>query len=229
MLLIRRRRRALTHIFAAEAALVALLALSFTPMLAQDVSVTRLPIDTDMTVRLTNLNSHVNYDRSGDSYFIVPAGRYSVQLLRDGQIAYQEVEYIDADSPDTRIVNPNRMEILVGLSGGNPQFDPSVCGALEIAAQLAIRTYGFDDNDLQRRLNTAEISSSGGRRLLWSDASGVGDVVDRVQADPATGPSAKPRKLSHLSRPVDATDHTLADGIIESHSVADRRSQEWLF
>ena len=98
--------------------------------LAQDVAVTRLPIDTDMTVRLTNLTSHVNYDRSGNSYFIVPVGRYSVQLLRSGEVAYQEVEYIDADSPATRTVNPQRMEIVVGLPDGGPEFDPNVCAAL---------------------------------------------------------------------------------------------------
>jgi hypothetical protein len=41
--------------------------LSFSTAHSQDVSVTRLPVDTDMTVRLTNLTSHVNYDRGGDS------------------------------------------------------------------------------------------------------------------------------------------------------------------
>jgi hypothetical protein len=145
--------------------------------LSQDVAVTRLPVDTDMTVRLTNLTSHVNYDRSGNSYFIVPVGRYSVQLLRNGDVAYQEVEYIDAEAPATRTVNPNRMEIVVGLAGGNPQFDPSVCGALETAAQLAIRTYGLDDNDLQRRLNTAEISSSGGSCTSTTAVDDVGQTV----------------------------------------------------
>ena len=103
--------------------------------LAQDVAVTRLPIDTDMTVRLTNLTTHVNYDRSGDAYFIVPVGRYSIQLMRDGQVAYQEVEYIDSAAPSTRTVNPQRMEIVVGLPDGGPQFDPSVCAALEAATQ----------------------------------------------------------------------------------------------
>jgi hypothetical protein len=154
-----------------------LVLLSSSVALAQDVSVTRLPIDTDMTVRLTNLTSHVNYDRSGDSYFIVPGGRYSVQLLRDGEVAYQEVEYIDADAPESRTVNPNRMEIVVGLPGGNPQFDPSVCGALETSAQLAIRTYGLDDADLRRRLTTAEINSSGGGCASINAIDDVGQTV----------------------------------------------------
>ncbi len=177
MLLIRRRRRVLTRTFASKAALVALFALSFAPMLAQDVSITRLPVDTDMTVRLASLTSHVNYDRSGDSYFIVPIGRYSLQLLRDGQVAYQEVEYIDSAAPATRTVNPNHMEIVVGLAGGSPQFDPSVCGALETAAQLAIRTYGLHDADLQRRLSTAEISSNNGNCSSQSAIDDVGQTV----------------------------------------------------
>ncbi len=144
---------------------------------AQDVAVTRLPIDTDMTVRLTNLTSHVNYDRSGNSYFIVPVGRYSVQLLRNGEIAYQEVEYIDSQAPATRTVNPNRMEIVIGLPGGSPQFDPSVCGALEAAARLAIRTYGLPDADLQRRLNTAEINSNSGSCATPTEVDDVGQTV----------------------------------------------------
>jgi len=154
-----------------------LVLLSFSVALAQDIAVTRLPIDTDMTVRLTNLTSHVNYERSGDSYFIVPVGRYSVQLLRDGEVAYQEVEYIDADAPATRTVNPNRMEVVVGVSGGSPQFDPSICGALETAAQLAIRSYGLRDADLQRRLTTAEISSNSGSCATSTQIDDVGQTV----------------------------------------------------
>ena len=145
--------------------------------LAQDVAVTRLPIDTDMTVRLTNLTSHVSYDRSGNSYFIVPVGRYSVQLLRNGEVAYQEVEYIDADSPARRTVNPNRMEIVVGLPDGSPEFDPSVCAALEAAAQLAIRTYGLHDADLKRRLATAEIASDGGSCASTTEIDDMGQTV----------------------------------------------------
>jgi hypothetical protein len=145
--------------------------------LAQDVAVTRLPIDTDMTVRLTNLTSQANYERSGNSYFIVPAGRYSVQLLRGGEVAYQEVEYIDADAPATRTVNPNRMEIIVGLPGGSPQFDPSLCGALETAAQLAIRSYGLHDADLQRRLTTAEINSNAGSCATSTQIDDVAQTV----------------------------------------------------
>ena len=144
---------------------------------AQDVAVTRLPIDTDMTVRLANLTSHVNYERSGNSYFIVPVGRYSVQLLRNGQIAYQEVEYIDANAPATRTVNPHRMEIVVGLPDGGPQFDSSVCAALEAAAQQAIRTYGLRDADLQRRLANAEIASTGGSCATTTDIDDVGQTV----------------------------------------------------
>ena len=137
----RTRRTVASRLHPISTTLLILLATS--TAVAQDVAVTRLPIDTDMTVRLTNLTSHVNYDRSGNSYFIVPVGRYSVQLLRNGEVAYQEVEYIDADAPATRTVNPNRIEIVVGLPGGSPQFDPSICGALETAAQLAIRTFGL--------------------------------------------------------------------------------------
>ncbi len=151
--------------------------LSFSTGLAQDVSVTRLPVDTDMTVRLTNLVSHVNYDRSGSSYFIVPVGRYSVQLLRSGRVAYQEVEYIDADSPATRTVNPNRMEIVMGLPDGGPQFDSTVCGALETAAKLATRTYGLRGSDLQRRLNTAEINPNNGTCASSVDIDDVGQTV----------------------------------------------------
>jgi hypothetical protein len=144
---------------------------------SQDVSVTRLPVDTDMTVRLLNLTSHVTYDRSGNSYFIIPVGRYSVQLLRNGEVAYQEVEYIDADAPRTRTVNPKRMEIVIGLPDGGPQFDPTVCGALETAARLAIRTYGLRDSDLLRRLNTAEINSNNGACASSEDIDDVGQTV----------------------------------------------------
>jgi hypothetical protein len=144
---------------------------------AQDVSITRLPIDTDMTVRLTNLTTHVNYDRSGDSYFIVPVGRYSIQLMRDGQVAYQEVEYIDADAPATRTVNPQRMEIVVGLPDGSPQFDPNVCAALAAAAQLAIHSYGLGDDDLQQRLANAQIASDGGACATATDIDDMGQTV----------------------------------------------------
>ncbi len=156
---------------------VGLLPLTTGLALTQDVSVTRLPIDTDMTVRLTNLTTHVNYDRSGSSYFIVPVGRYSIQLMRNGQVAYQEVEYIDSASPDTRTVNPNRMEIVVGLPNGGPQFDPTVCGALDAAAQLAIRSYGLRDADLQRRLANAGIASTGGNCTSTTDIDDVGQTV----------------------------------------------------
>jgi hypothetical protein len=144
---------------------------------AQDVAVTRLPVDTDMTVRLTNLTSHVSYDRSGNSYFIVPVGRYSVQLLRDGDVAYQEVEYIDADSPATRTVNPNRMEVVVGLPDGSSEFDPSVCAALEAAAQLAIHTYGLHDADLKRRLATAQIAADGGSCASTTEVDDMGQTL----------------------------------------------------
>ena len=122
---------------------------------AQDVSVTRTPIDTDMSVRLTNLTTQVNYERSGDSYFIVPAGRYSVQLLRQGQVAYQEVEFISPDAPQTRTVNPKRMEIVAGLPEGAPQFDSSLCAALQSAARIAVGNYGLHDSDVQRRIAVA--------------------------------------------------------------------------
>jgi hypothetical protein len=160
-----------------------LLASAFAPLLswivvvsavaahAQGISVTRLPIDTDMTVRLTNLTSHVNYDRSGDSYFIVPEGRYSVQLLRGDQIAYQEIEYISGDSPSTRTVNPKRMEIVVGLPNGGPQFDSTLCAALATAAQLAIGNFGLHHAEVQRRLS----HSDGGGNL---SSCGTIDAVD---------------------------------------------------
>jgi hypothetical protein len=154
-----------------------LISLVATLAFTQDVAVTRLPIDTDMAVRLTNLTSHVNYERSGNSYFIVPVGRYSVQLLRNGQVAYQEVEYIDANAPATRTVNPQRMEIVVGLPDGGPQFDPSVCAALEAAARVAIRTYGLHDADLQRRLSNAQIASAGGSCATTTDIDDVGQTV----------------------------------------------------
>jgi hypothetical protein len=176
MLLIGQRRRRLAR-SVSPVALLVLFASVCGRILAQDISVTRLPIDTDMTVRLTNLTSHMNYDRSGDSYFIVPVGRYSVQLLRNGQVAYQEVEYIDTDSPSSRTVNPSRMELVMGLPNGNPQFDATVCGALEAAAQLAIRSYGLRDADLQRRLSTAEISSGNGNCSSQSAIDDVGQTV----------------------------------------------------
>jgi hypothetical protein len=144
---------------------------------AQDVSVTRLPIDTDMSVRLTNLTSHVNFDRSGDSYFIVPVGRYSIQLLRNGNVAYQEVEYIDANSPATRTVNPNRMDVVVGLTDGGPRFYPNVCGALATAAQLTIRTYGLKDDDLDRRLANAQIPSNGANCATNTSIDDMGQTV----------------------------------------------------
>ena len=171
----RTRRTVASRLIPVPTAFLLLFAASMA--LAQDVSITRLPVDTDMTVRLANLTTHVNYERTGNSFFIVPVGRYSVQLLRGGEVAYQEVEYLDADSPATRTVNPNRMEIVVGLAGGSPQYDPSVCGALETAAQLAIRTYGLPDADLQRRLATAEISSNNGSCTSHTEVDDVGQTV----------------------------------------------------
>lgn len=125
--------------------------------LAQDVSITRTPRDSDMAIRLENLTTRVVYDRAGGTYFIVPAGRYSVQLLRNGQQVYQEAEYISPDSPTTRTVDPSGSGIIVGLSQGNPQFGSSPCAALQDAAQLAVAMYGIHDADLQRRRASAEI------------------------------------------------------------------------
>ncbi len=131
--------------------------LAFAPVcaFAQDISVVRLPQSTDMTVRLRNLTTHVNYDTSGESYLIVPAGRYSIQLLRQGQIAYEEVEFISSNSPQSRTVNPEAKNIVVGLSGGNPQFEAGLCSTLETAARLAITSYGFRDDSVDRRLARA--------------------------------------------------------------------------
>jgi hypothetical protein len=200
---------------------------------SQDVSVTRLPVDTDMTVRLLNLTSHVTYDRSGNSYFIIPVGRYSVQLLRNGEVAYQEVEYIDADAPRTRTVNPKRMEIVIGLPDGGPQFDPTVCGALETAARLAIRTYGLRDSDLLRRLNTAEINSNNGACASSEDIDDVGQTVagsrrtvGRVHAARIAAPAAKPGQLPHLPRSVDATARDNSATKNRSHPLAHHRSPE---
>jgi hypothetical protein len=137
------------------------LALPVARGLAQEIAVVRLPIDTDMTVRLTNLVTHVSYDRSGDSYFIVSPGRYSVQLLRNGQVAYEEVEYIGPESPTTRTVNPKREEIVVGLPEEPPQFNATLCAALETAAQLAIDRYGLHQADVHRRLANGDLGREG--------------------------------------------------------------------
>jgi len=155
----------------------ALLPLAAGSALAQDVSVTRLPVDTDMSVRLTNLSTHASYDRSGNSYFIVPAGRYSIQLLRNGQVAYQEVEYLDADAPATRTVNPQREEIVVGLLDGVPQFAPTVCAALEAAARLALRGYGLRDDALDSRLANADLAPGGGNCAAAADIDDAAQTI----------------------------------------------------
>jgi len=108
-----------------------------------------------MAVRLESLASHVIYDRAGGTYFIVPTGRYSVQLLRNGGVVYQEVEYLGPDSPNTRTVDPSGSGIMVGLSSGNPQFDPSPCSALQDASRLAIANYGLHDSGIPQRLANA--------------------------------------------------------------------------
>jgi len=145
---------------------------------SQEVSVVRLPIDTDMAVRLTNLTTRVSYDRTGDSYFIVAPGRYSIQLLRAGQVVYQEVEFIDQNSPSTRTVNPKREEIVVGLPEEPPQFEPSLCGALETATRLAIQTYGLREADLRRRLADGDLGRDGS---ACNSSDGV-DAVGRTIA-----------------------------------------------
>jgi hypothetical protein len=155
-----------------------LLSLAFESALTQEVSVVRLPIDTDMTVRLTNLSLHVSYDRTGDSYFIVAPGRYSIQLMRGGQVVYQEVEFIGANSPSTRTVNPKREEIVVGLPEDPPQFDPTLCGAIETATRMAIRTYGLHEADLQRRLADGDL----GRNAAACTSSDSVDAVGRTLA-----------------------------------------------
>ncbi len=134
-----------------------LLACAGSLALSQDVSITRTPRDSNLSIRLENLNTHVVYDRAGGTYFIVPAGRYSVQLMRDDQQVYQEAEYISADSPPTRTVDPSGSGIIVGLSQGNPNFGASPCAALQDAAQLAVAIYGIHDADLQRRRASADI------------------------------------------------------------------------
>jgi hypothetical protein len=143
---------------------------------AQEISVIRLAIDTDMTVRLTNMSTHVSTDRSGDSYFIVGPGRYSVQLLRNGQVAYEEVEYIGPDAPNTRTVNPKREEIVVGLPEDPPQFESNLCAALEAASQLTITRYGLHGADVQRRISDGDIGREG---LECTTSDGV-DAVGRT-------------------------------------------------
>ena len=131
------------------------------PAWAQDVSVVRLPQSTDMTVRLENLVSHLRYEASGNSYFIVPTGRYSIQLLRGGQVIYQDAEFIGPEAPSTRTLNPERMEIAVGLAEENPQFEPTVCSALETAARLAVSRFGVRGRDVERRVGDGDLG--GGR------------------------------------------------------------------
>jgi hypothetical protein len=145
--------------------------------LGQEISVVRLPIDTDMTVRLTNLATHVSYDRSGGSYFIVAPGRYSIQLLRNGQIAYEEVEYIGPESPNTRTVNPKREEIVVGLPEEPPQFDATLCAALETAARLAISRYGLREADVQRRLANGDIGRAAAECTSIDGVDAVGQTL----------------------------------------------------
>ncbi len=118
---------------------------------AQELSVVRLPQSTDMTVRLENLTSHNSYEASGNSYFIVPTGRYSVQLLRGGQVAYQEAEFLSSEAPSSRMVNPKQMEIVVGMPEAAPRFDGTMCSALETAARLAVTGYGAPKRDVERR------------------------------------------------------------------------------
>jgi len=173
---------------------------------AQDVSVVRLPQSTDMTVRLENMATHISYDRTGDAYFIVPTGRYSIQLLREGQIAYQEVEFIGPDSPNTRTINPQAMEIVMGLPEGNPTFDPNVCSALETASRLAIARYGLHDADVQRRLANADFGGTaercgqrGGVDALAEILVGsygvtpLGMVGVTIQFTPLSGDTPRPR------------------------------------
>lgn len=193
-----------------------LLACSAGLALAQDVSITRTPRDSNLSIRLENLTTHVVYDRAGGTYFIVPAGRYSVQLLRDDQQVYQEAEYIGPDSPSTRTVDPSGSGIMVGLSQGNPQFDASPCAALQDAAELAVAMYGLRDADLQRRRENADIgdrcaSNADVDTLAGTLAGAYGTTplgmvilsVDFTQLTPQRGPRhvANPNLDTTFARP----------------------------
>src|SRR5271170_4670091 len=156
---------------------LAVLALTSGLALGQDISVVRSPRDSNLSVRLENLASHVIYDRSGGTYFILPTGRYSVQLLRDGGVVYQEVEYIDPDSPDTRTVDPSGSGIMVGLSGGNPTFDPNPCSALQDASRLALANYGLDETEIQQRLTNAGPGANGDRCATTVDVDALSGTL----------------------------------------------------
>ena len=88
-------------------------------------------------------------------------GRYSVQLLREGQVVYQEVEYIGQDAASSRQVNPGGNAV-VGLPGGNPRFESTVCSALQAAAGQAIGSFGLHQGNVDRRLERAQ-SGTGNR------------------------------------------------------------------
>jgi hypothetical protein len=145
---------------------------------AQDVSVVRSPQASDMTVRLENLASHLTYERNGDSYFIVPTGRYSIQLLRQGRVVYQEAEFLGPDAPNPRTVGPSGDAIVVGLPEGNPQFDANPCAALENASRLAVGRFGLRDSDVQQRLANADFTG----KASGCAASGVADALASILA-----------------------------------------------
>ncbi len=123
---------------------------------AQDVAVNRLAPSSDMTIRLENLASHETFERSGDAYFVVPAGRYAIQLVRAGQVVYQEAEYLGPDAVPSRTINAKNMQLSAGVPNGSPPYEADLCSALVAATRQTVGSFGLHEGDVQRRLANAD-------------------------------------------------------------------------
>jgi hypothetical protein len=167
-------------------------------MAGQELSVTRLPFASDQTVRLENLATHERTERSGEAYFIVPPGRYSVQLLRDDRVVYQEVEYIGLDAATSRKVDPGGNAV-VGLPGGNPHFESTVCSALRAAAGLAVASFGVREGNVDRRLERARSGAESRDRETDWDACATNASVDSLAIELSGSYGVSPLGMIHLA------------------------------
>jgi hypothetical protein len=132
--------------------------------IGQTITVTIKPPSSDYTVRLLNIVSRDVFSGDNESTFTVPAGAYSMQLLREGVPQYQEARFLGSDESVNLFpmeLPPRSDQLKIGLGRTLP-YRGDACSALLLAAQVALGTYGVEGQNLAGRIGRAGIQPNCG-------------------------------------------------------------------